>query len=462
MNDKSILSFSIKQEYPAQENLLARIQNYLKDKKQFSTIDATGNIFKFFLKDKIRDDEESIMIVFEINNDKIVETTIEIFSDDTKINQYDLEYYLTNLMLNIIGKELNQEKQLFTIRNYCYYFNSIAINGDIYLNTNYKLRLRFINSNPRQEPLCQNIVYIDTEIEAASFEQALSIAYNNTKNIISCLSVLLDVGFEMIHSEYLIFVRGTDEGYITERYRTGYLDPELSIIVKDNLNGMKSLKDKDDINTFLNGIVSCTISRDIYNLDKDETIVIENTKKNNLENTFKSLKIEKKNTNHPNYREDIEKSGHFPNMEIKIPRCIRKYYRAIYQMNNEERDDFLSFARLYNLSITIAKYEPTVMCAYRVASFEALAKYDNISFSEFIRKYCTLEYDEKLVDFFYGNLRSGHFHAGKFLFNEYNVNMVTEFDFLFKKYKKKFFKFNCIIRNTISNWIEENILKNDG
>jgi hypothetical protein len=57
MNDKSILSFSIKQEYPTQENLLARIQNYLKDKKQFSTIDATGNIFKFFLKDKIRDDE---------------------------------------------------------------------------------------------------------------------------------------------------------------------------------------------------------------------------------------------------------------------------------------------------------------------------------------------------------------------------------------------------------------------
>jgi hypothetical protein len=204
----------------------------------------------------------------------------------------------------------------------------------------------------------------------------------------------------MIHSEYLIFVRNADGELITERYRTGYLDPELGIVVKDNLNGMKSLKDENDIATFFNGKVSYSISQDIYNLDKSVTILTTNSLKNNLEETFKSLKILKKNMINPNYREDIENSVHLPNMEIKIPHCIRKYYKLIYMMNNEEKEIFLSFSRLYNLSLTIAKYEPTVMCAYRVASFESLARLFNISFSDFIRKYCTLDYDEKLIDFF--------------------------------------------------------------
>jgi hypothetical protein len=458
MNSKPLLSFSIEEEYPIKGDLLTQIQNYLRNKKQFSTINSTGNIFKFFLKDKIRDTEESLLITFEITNNKIVKITIELFSDETKINEYDLDYYLKNTMFNIISNEFSQKKQLYTIRNYCYYFNSIAINGDIYLNTDYRLRLRFINSNPRQEPLCQNILYVDTEINAANLDHAISIAYNNTKNVISCLSVLLDVGFEMIHSEYLIFVRATEDELVTERYRTAYLDPELEIIVKDNLNGMKSLNDKDDMQTFFNGNVSYTFSQDIYDIDKSETIVMTNTTKTNLENTFKSLKIKKENIINPDYREDIENTGHFPNTEIKIPQCIRKYYKSIYRMNNEEKERYFSFARLYNLSLTMAKYEPTVMCAYRVASFETLANSINISFSEFIKKYCTLDYDEKLIDFFYGNLRSGHFHAGKFLFNEYNVNMVIEFDFLFKQSKELYFKFNCIVRNTISNLIKENIL----
>jgi hypothetical protein len=144
MNDKAILSFSIEKEYVIRGNLLARIQNYLKDKKSFSTISSDGKFFKFFLKDKIRDEEESIQIIFEIDDKKILKTTIEIYSDEIKINEYDLQHYLTNIMFNIISNEFNQEEISYTIRNYCSYFNSIAIKGDIYLNTNYKIQLHFI------------------------------------------------------------------------------------------------------------------------------------------------------------------------------------------------------------------------------------------------------------------------------------------------------------------------------
>jgi hypothetical protein len=87
----------------------------------------------------------------------------------------------------------------------------ISANCEIYINTNYRIKLNFIDSNNRYDPLTQNMLLIDTEIEAVDFEQAFSIAYNNTKDIVSYLSVILDIGFEMIHSEYLIFVRGVEK-----------------------------------------------------------------------------------------------------------------------------------------------------------------------------------------------------------------------------------------------------------
>lgn len=141
----------------------------------------------------------------------------------------------------------------------------ISANCEIYINTNYRIKLNFIDSNNRYDPLTQNMLLIDTEIEAVDFEQAFSIAYNNTKDIVSYLSVILDIGFEMIHSEYLIFVRGVEKWLFTERYHTAFLDTDLEIIVKDNLNGMKSLKDKKDINEFFNGKVTFIFSKDLYN-----------------------------------------------------------------------------------------------------------------------------------------------------------------------------------------------------
>jgi hypothetical protein len=57
---------------------------------------------------------------------------------------------------------------------------------------------------------------------------------------------------------------------VQKRYRTGLLDAEPGIVVKDNLNGMKSLKDKDDMSTFFNGKLSFTFSKDIYNMDKEK------------------------------------------------------------------------------------------------------------------------------------------------------------------------------------------------
>ena len=163
---------------------------------------------------------------------------------NSELNEYDLQIYLMDLFEQIIISDYNGKTESYVIRNYYSYFNSSPFDLDIVINTKNKVRIHTINSPSRGEPLTEEILEIDTKVEAINLKHAQSIAYTITKNACAYLSVLLDVGFEEITSNYRIFLRRGFDSIIVERYRTGFLDDTINVIVKDNMQGLKSLKDK--------------------------------------------------------------------------------------------------------------------------------------------------------------------------------------------------------------------------
>jgi hypothetical protein len=67
------------------------------------------------------------------------------------------------------------------------------------------------------------------------------------------------------------------------------------------------------------------------------------------------------------------------------------------------------------------------------------------------------DFNKKLSDYFY-SLRSAHFHGGNFSYNEFMMNLQVESDFLNKSKTDDFIEFYNIIRATLINWVEEEIL----
>jgi hypothetical protein len=59
----------------------------------------------------------------EVKDECIVKIIMEIYLEETKINEYDMEFYINKLSLNLITGEYKNEIKKYVIRNYCYYFN---------------------------------------------------------------------------------------------------------------------------------------------------------------------------------------------------------------------------------------------------------------------------------------------------------------------------------------------------
>ncbi|KJR28990.1 hypothetical protein BOO26_16990 [Vibrio navarrensis] len=113
---------------------------------------------------------------------------------------------------------------------------------------------------------------------------------------------------------------------------------------------------------------------------------------------------------------------------------------------------------MYNISITSGGNLATLDKSYKVCAIEALSKVEGISFSQFLEKYSIEGFDKKLSDYFY-TVRSSHFHAGKFAFDEFNFNMQREISFSFKEKTSDYINFDNYIRIAIVNWIKSNILE---
>jgi len=146
---------------------------------------------------------------------------------------------------------------------------------------------------------------------------------------------------------------------------------------------------------------------------------------------------------------------------ITLPEETRKIFRLL-QSNVQFGYAFDACARLYQLSLIISRHSISASLAYRVAAIEAICQSMGSinSPSEFIRKYSPDRVSEEFLDFLYGKVRSGHFHAGSMPLDKNDSVPFHPFfsaDYLLQSHltREGFF----ITRKAIAHWILEEIRK---
>jgi hypothetical protein len=146
---------------------------------------------------------------------------------------------------------------------------------------------------------------------------------------------------------------------------------------------------------------------------------------------------------------------------IELPKETRRIFRLI-QKNVQFGHAFDACARLYQLGLFISRFSTSASLAYRVASIEAICKSTGKidSPSAFIRKYSIGTINEEFLKFLYGEIRSGHFHAGSVpLDNDKSIPFHPLFtaDYLLQSDLTQ--QGFSITRQAIINWILDEINK---
>lgn len=109
---------------------------------------------------------------------------------------------------------------------------------------------------------------------------------------------------------------------------------------------------------------------------------------------------------------------------LKMPPEARRILRGLESLPGPVQDAFDGAARMYQIGLSLSKRFPSAALAYRVAAIDALQQTEpNCNgFSEFMRRYTpSISGDEKILNYLHGDIRSSHFHAGKFDLGEFSA-----------------------------------------
>lgn len=379
-----------------------------------------------------------------------------------------MRFYYQELRLPTTDITYTAKKE-FTIRVYKLIYNSYPVHGHYSINGCYEnvkaISFHSLDSIDKNEPCTEHIIGFDIQLSATNFEQARNRANNVIQEFCDFLSVLLDVGFFEPSSKFINFVTtkhvGVEKCYSHERYRTAFVDPDFSLIVKDNLNGLCP-RDELEKKNFINGYYSINF------LDNDSTennsfIIQKAGNPYTIEKIFSKHRIYKskgKKQDQSLYSETIKRTIHYMNSEIKIPRQIRKYFKEIASYRDKKGNYqiysfFRNACRLYNKSKICSSISASLELSLLVAAIEALAKTEKESFSSFVGKYDEKCTKTKIDDMY--EIRSKLFHAGEFSFFEYNININP---FQSKQYNDCtdiYIEYKNILRSVFIAWIENNL-----
>ncbi|WP_337028673.1 hypothetical protein [Pantoea eucalypti] len=454
--------------YNIKENLLELFKSaIINNKGNILLVKLTGpnptghkNI-SFSINTTINNIKTALELLITIHQNKITSIECSVDNNERNIPQYHLKYYILGLLDDVLSQNLNQKITKYTIRTYSHYFNSHPITTEHLINAKHKFLIKPYVWTSKQESLTEQIMMYDIEVDAIDIDHARTIAYNFTRDINAYLSVLIDVGFDVINSEFRSLVIKKDNTFSLERHRTGFIDTELELIVKDNHYGLKDINNTPHVNSFYSGQWATSFS---YVDDNGQThhtknLLIQDTYSNSehLEQIFTSHSITRKPSEQKTIQIPISSKPHYPSKEINIPNSIRKYFKAISNMSEDDLAIFTSFCRMYNTSLNLARESPTIESSYKICAIESLAILEKKSFSQFLKEYLPLDYKKEVCDYFY-SLRSSHFHSGKFHFGEFSINFHREIDFLFKEINEDYLAFNDYIRFAIVKWIEMKLL----
>lgn len=415
-------------------------------------------------KSELRNKE--IDLVLDLNYDKttIYELTLDIMPgcDDSVDYSMDLKiFYYENLDIYKSIQEIREENETpKTIRIYKIMYNSHPIYGTYTVNfRNNKVMFHTINILERAEPLTEHVMAFDIKVRAKTIQDARAKAYNIITEFTNYLSVLLDISFYDPQSMYCNFVRLTKQGYaqriIThERYRASFIDNELGLVIRDNLNGLATLNDVKKGVNMESGVIS------ISNLEESSLRLIEKYgKPEHVEEVFEKHRLDKvMRTTDESYTESINDDLFILGQEIKIPRCIRNYYKGIDDLDLEAQKAFRNAARLYNKSTILGMNESSFQISLLVASMETLGKCEGIKYSQFMKKYNPDALKKEIDDMY--EIRSKLFHSGEFSFFEYDINLNPYLNPVYESFLDKYKDYRRVLRKTIINWIKQNILIN--
>lgn len=409
----------------------------------------------------IRNKQSKMSFVLEYDEINIYEVRLGIYRSENDTVDYTMDiklYYYENLDLYKAIQEIRSENDSpKTVRIYKLMYNSYPIIGTYSFNFNkYKLVFHTIGCKERKEPLTEQIVAFDVKIKASNIQEARSKAYNIVADFVSYLSVLIDIGFFEPRSFYRNFVRLSYVNYHRnishERFRTSFIDKELDIVVKDNMNGLATLDDVKKGENFESGVISIKFPE-----SRNASIVENYGNIEHVESVFEKHRLEKIPKSNPNYSDEIRQDVFVLGQEILIPKCIREYFRGIEELEDNKKKYFRNSARLYNMSKVMGFNEPSLQIALLVAGIESLAKSEGLSYSEFIKAYCK-DINKGEVDEMY-EIRSKLFHSGEFSFFEFDINMNPYLHPIYELLSEKYFEYIKITRKTITTWITRNIVK---
>lgn len=444
--------------------------NFLEDFKELKLFGSTNSValsirdlnkeIKINVIASIRGIDRTILLKVLYNDKKIISVEIESPEESNQFNHYDLQSFFNEYIIRELFNLSSSKKKKYTVRNYRYLYNSHNIDTTHKINAEKKFVFGPLYNQSLPETMTEQILYFDIEIEAHSVSTARSIAHNHVSDYSSFLSVFLDVGIDDIKSNFQTFIEKREDGLATRRLRTGFVDQQLGLIVKDNFNGLTSFDD------WVNNIRSETISlSNLKNFDSIDAVTYKNGYSDMINNIFENHRLESLNKGSLENKKgnidniDIE-NIRMPGTTIKVPTSIRKYFRGIELLKSEnykKYEFFRNACRMYNLGMIFHKYSPTAHISYHTSAVETLSKAEGEKFTPFINQY-NEEYDKKLMDFIYGKVRSGHFHSGEFPFMEFNINLNNSLDAHFFIKQEQFFRAKNILRKTFINWIKKNIL----
>ena len=321
---------------------------------------------------------------------------------------------------------------------------------------NCNLVFHTIGYGERAEPLTEQIVAFDVKIKTANIQEARARAYNIVADFTSYLSVLLDIGFYEPQSIYRNFVRLSHNAHYQreishERFRTSFIDGELGIVIKNNMNGLTTLDDVKKGENFDSGVISIKFP---HNNDVSLIQTYGNTK--HIEEVFEKHRLEKIPKFQPEYAEEIMEDLFIFGQKILIPKCIREYFRGISNLEDKKKKYFRNSSRLYNISKSIGVNVSSLQIALLVASVESLAKAEGLNYSEFVKEYCQ-SVNKSDVDEMY-EIRSKLFHSGEFSFFEFDISMNPYLNPIFEDLSEKYMEYRRIVRKTIITWIVRNVL----
>lgn len=452
-----------------EKNYIKELQELFEDTELVTSSKKEEDLFSMscLTKKNIRNHDVQIQVCIEYDKKVLyrIKLSLEpVENDDITNYDMDLKLFYYEEVKSRLFNSINKSKDKFTLRVYKIIYNTTPIYGFYETNGSNKILFHTLNIIPKNEPLTEHIVCFDIEVEEQNFERAKSLANNTIADFCGYLAVLLDIGFHEPTSKYVNFIRtdwvSTEKVLKHERYRTAFFDSELKLYVKDNMNGLCTIKDVKKGN-FDNGYYS------ISSLDGETTIQMKTGGLSSIEETFSShriykvkdkLKSSKDDTGE--YIDEIKAESHFLGQSICIPQKIRNYIRGIeqYKKNNcENYRIFRNACRLYNKSKILSIEGASIEISFLVACLETLSNTEeNQNFSSFVVKF-NKDANKDDLDSLYG-IRSKLFHSGNFSFFEFEFDVNPNSDPLYLEFRQKYILFKSILRKAFINWINENIL----